>query len=352
MAAAQKSDSNLQLYLGPIVGILVLLFAVSKAYERAELVSYDWRFNIRNSIFGPPVMDPRLGTIEIDDQTLQVEGRWQDWTRTEYVDVVRILGEYQAEMVGFDIYFIEPKTKLVSEKQLRGLNKIDQASIDALLVGADYDLRFREAIDQADNVYLAQFLIKQALDVGAYGLVLPHIESKEEALSAVRAARYFQKSGTSDFDPPGLRGVSPAVAARYWGLSIDEYMEKADLWPLDPSGEVLLIMLIESREGAENIDAILEAPGIGGIFIGTWDLATSLGFPRDSEAPQVAEAIAKILAASKKAGIPCGITTTIDTVDRHLNQGFRILTVGSDVGVSPAAAVVLEHLGKAEGGTR
>ncbi len=197
-----------------------------------------------------------------------------------------------------------------------------------------------------------QFLIKQALDVGAYGLVLPHIESREEALSAVRAARYFQKSGTSDFDPPGLRGVSPSVAARYWGLSIDEYMEKADLWPLDPSGEVLLIMLIESREGAENIDAILEVPGIGGIFIGTWDLATSLGFPRDSEAPEVAEAIAKILAASKKAGIPCGITTTIDTVDQHLNQGFRILTVGSDVGVSPAAAVVLEHLGKAKGGTR
>ncbi|MDA0205185.1 MAG: aldolase/citrate lyase family protein [Acidobacteria bacterium] len=189
-----------------------------------------------------------------------------------------------------------------------------------------------------------QFLIKQALDVGAYGLVLPHIESREQALSAVRAARYFQKSGASDFDPPGLRGVSPAVAARYWGLSIDEYMEKADLWPLDPSGEVLLIMLIESREGAENIDAILEAPGIGGIFIGTWDLATSLGFPRDSEAPQVTEAIAKILAASKRAGIPCGITTTINTVDQHLNQGFRILTVGSDVGVSPAAAVVLEHL--------
>ena len=193
-----------------------------------------------------------------------------------------------------------------------------------------------------------QFLIKQALDVGAYGLVLPHIETREEALAAVQAARYHQKSGASDFEPPGLRGVSPSVAARYWGLSIDDYMERADLWPLDRSGEVLLIMLIESREGVENIAAILEVPGVGGIFIGTWDLATSLGFPKSSQAPEVVESIARILAAAKKAGVPCGITTTVETVDQHLNQGFQILTVGSDVGVSPAAAVVLEHLGKPE----
>ena len=210
MAEALKGESKLQPYLGPIVGILVLLFALSKAYERAELVSYDWRFNIRNSIFGPPVMDPRLGTIEIDDQTLQVEGRWQDWTRTEYVDVVRILGEYQAEMVGFDIYFIEPKTKLVSEKQLRGLNKIDQASIDALLAGADYDLRFREAIDQADNVYLAQYLIKQAKDAEGpiqypplsadQDQVLEHFRSHSPKLMVPADESTIDRA--KDFEPP------------------------------------------------------------------------------------------------------------------------------------------------------
>ena len=164
MADDTTSNSGFQLYLGPIVGILILLFALTHAYERAELVSYDWRFNIRNSLFGMPEMDPRLGTIEIDDQTLEVEGRWQDWTRTEYIDVVRILGEYGAKMIGFDIYFIEPKTKLVSEEQLRGLREIDQASIDALLASADYDLRFRNAIYDADNVYLAQYLMKQPKD--------------------------------------------------------------------------------------------------------------------------------------------------------------------------------------------
>ena len=109
MAETKKDgDTLIMLFLGPIVGALVLLFSLTTLYDRAEWVSYDWRFNIRNSIYGLPEMDPRLGTVEIDDQSLEVEGRWQDWTRTEYVDVVRILGEYGTEMLGFDIYFIEP----------------------------------------------------------------------------------------------------------------------------------------------------------------------------------------------------------------------------------------------------
>jgi class 3 adenylate cyclase/CHASE2 domain-containing sensor protein len=186
MAEARKSDSKLQPYLGPIVGILVLLFAVSKAYERAELVSYDWRFNIRNSIFGLPAMDSRLGTIEIDDQTLQVEGRWQDWTRTEYVDVVRILGEYQAELVGFDIYFIEPKTKLVSEKQIRALKTIDENQIEGLLAKADYDQRFHDAIKQAGNVYLAQYLIPVAEHAEGPVQIRPTNADQQQVLAHIR----------------------------------------------------------------------------------------------------------------------------------------------------------------------
>ena len=187
MAKASKGDPKLQLYLGPIVGILVLLFTLTKAYERAELVSYDWRFNIRNSIFGLPEMDPRLGTIEIDDQTLEVEGRWQDWTRTEYIDVVRILGEYGAKMVGFDIYFIEPKTKLVSEKQLRALKSIDQQGIEGLLAKANYDQHFRHAIEEADNVYLAQYLIPVAEDAEGPVKTRPLNADQQEVLTYIRA---------------------------------------------------------------------------------------------------------------------------------------------------------------------
>lgn len=209
MAAETSNEPRLQLYLGPIVGILVLLFSLTKAYERAELVSYDWRFNIRNSIFGLPEMDPRLGTIEIDDQTLEVEGRWQNWTRAEYIDVVRILGQYKAERIGFDIYFPDPITKLITERQLRGLKKIDEQSVESLLANADYDTRFGRAIEEADNVYLAQYLIVQE-DPGQAFKTPPLSKDQMAVLEKLRAtsprlmvpASESTLSRASDFEPP------------------------------------------------------------------------------------------------------------------------------------------------------
>lgn len=154
----KKKKFQLQIYLGPLVGILVFLFSLTKVYERAELVTYDWRFNIRNNIFGFPPMDPRLGTIEIDDQSLGVEGRWQDWTRDKYAEIIRLLSDYGARMVGFDLYFIEPSTKLISEQQLLNLKSINRDTVEELLARADYDEQFRLAIAAADNVYLPLYL--------------------------------------------------------------------------------------------------------------------------------------------------------------------------------------------------
>ncbi len=207
--AKTSNQPRLQLYLGPIVGILVLLFSLTKAHERAELVSYDWRFNIRNSIFGLPKMDPRLGTIEIDDLTLEIEGRWQNWTRAEYIDVVRILGQYGAERIGFDIYFPDPITKLITERQLRGLKTIDQQSVEGLLANADYDARFGRAIAEADNVYLAQYLIVQ--DAPKQVIQNPTLTKDQQAvLEKIRAnsprlmgsVSESTLSKASDFEPP------------------------------------------------------------------------------------------------------------------------------------------------------
>ncbi len=212
MADAKKDDPRLQLYLGPIVGLLVLLFALTKAYERAELVSYDWRFNIRNSIFGLPPMNPNLGTIEIDDQTLEVEGRWQNWTRVEYIDVVRIMGEYGAERIGFDIYYPEPITRLLTEKQIRGLSSIDKQGIEKLLSEADYDARFGRAIEKADNVYLAQYLnVKEEEEEEEGELTYPPLdEEKQGVLELIRAnsprlmvpAEESGLSKATNFEPP------------------------------------------------------------------------------------------------------------------------------------------------------
>ena len=75
-------------------------------------------------------------------------------------------------------------------------------------------------------------MIKQALDTGVYGLVLPHLNTVEDAQAAVAAARYPQVPGVPDFAPAGERGWGNRIAARYWGLTPQEYYDAADLWPL------------------------------------------------------------------------------------------------------------------------
>ncbi|RZK94295.1 MAG: aldolase, partial [Rhodococcus sp. (in: high G+C Gram-positive bacteria)] len=133
-----------------------------------------------------------------------------------------------------------------------------------------------------------QWHAKQALDLGAYGIVWPHISRVEEARNAVAACRYPRLPGADRFDPPGVRGDAPTAAARYWGLSNDEYYAKADVWPLAPDGEILVVIQIEDQLGIENLPAILdEVPGIGLILIGEGDLSQELGVPRQLDHPSM-----------------------------------------------------------------
>lgn len=190
MAAQTSARSpRLQAYLGPLVAVLVMLFSLTDLYERAELVTYDWRFHMRNSLFGPPAIDPRLGTIEISDQSVAFEGRFQDWTRDKYTDVVSLLNQYGARMLGFDVYFIEPSTKLVSEEQLKSLDNIDRAAVMELLEQVDYDAHFAEAIRKAGNVYLAMYLgivNAETAGAGTERAVEERSPGEEKVLAAVR----------------------------------------------------------------------------------------------------------------------------------------------------------------------
>jgi 4-hydroxy-2-oxoheptanedioate aldolase len=198
-----------------------------------------------------------------------------------------------------------------------------------------------------------QFMIKQALDLGVYGLMFAHINTAQEALAAVRASRYPQRRGAPDFQPAGQRGVSPTIAARYWGLPFLEYIERADVWPLDPSGEVLLIMQIEEEEAVKNVEAILDVPGVGAAFIGPLDLATSMGFPGNPAAPEVQAACDRVLAACKKKGIACGIAATAENVERYVKQGYRMFIVGAEgEGLSAEAIRALERVGRSRRGPR
>jgi 2-keto-3-deoxy-L-rhamnonate aldolase RhmA len=92
-----------------------------------------------------------------------------------------------------------------------------------------------------------QFLVKQALDVGAYGIMFPFVDTREETLNAISSMRYPQPRGDAQPEPRGARGSSPGNAAWIWG--VPNYVQKADVWPLDPQGELLAVIQIETMEG-------------------------------------------------------------------------------------------------------
>jgi 4-hydroxy-2-oxoheptanedioate aldolase len=183
-----------------------------------------------------------------------------------------------------------------------------------------------------------QSFVKQVLDVGGFGIVFPFIETVAQAQLAVQAMRYPQPVGDPQPEPVGLRGSSPGAAAWHWGVG--DYMQRADVWPLDPAGDLLAVLQIESREGVENIEEIAAVPGVGAIFIGPADLSRSYGRPGQLDHPEIAGAMDRVLAACKANDVPCGLTTNADTVADYLAKGYRFVTVGywSDAGISDRPA--------------
>ena len=187
---------------------------------------------------------------------------------------------------------------------------------------------------------------KQVLDIGVFGIFFPAVHTREQAELAIKATRYPQYNGAPDFEPAGLRGRNPSNAVWYWG--INDYHTKADVWPLDPEGELLAMMFIESAEGVENIDEIISVPGLGAIFIGPSDLSTSMGYASPA-APQVEEAIQRVLRACLDNDVPCAITTGPSSVQQRIEEGFSFVTVGADGGLNSGAASAL-RLGREAAG--
>ena len=174
---------------------------------------------------------------------------------------------------------------------------------------------------------MSQWHAKQALDVGVYGVLWPHISTVEEAYNAVASCRYPSLKSTPLYEPRGIRGDGPVRAARYWGLSQQEYYQKAGIWSLDPEGEILVVVQIEDTKGIENLDDILSnVPGIGVILIGEGDLGQELGFPRQYDHPLLLEAIAKILDICKKYGVAVGHAHADENnMQKLIEEGFRFI---------------------------
>jgi len=160
-------------------------------------------------------------------------------------------------------------------------------------------------------------LAKRVMDAGAYGVIVPMINSASDASQAVASIKY---------PPYGRRSVGIARAHGY-GPGFEDYVKVAN-------DESLLIIQVEHIESVRNIEEILSVEGIDGLFIGPYDLSGSLGVPGELNHPGVEEAKRTVLEAAGKRGIAAGIHVvypSIDELKRCLEEGYRFIAFGSDI---------------------
>ena len=170
------------------------------------------------------------------------------------------------------------------------------------------------------------WLIKQALDIGAQTLLIPMVETGEQAAQIASACRY---------PPEGNRGMGASLGRASDFGRIKDYAETANR-------EICLVAQIESRLGVDNADAILATPGIDAILIGPADLAADMGYPGTSSHPEVKAVVEALIARIRAAGKPAGIMTTDpDMLAVAKSAGIRFAGIGSDVGLLMSGAAAL-----------
>lgn len=168
-------------------------------------------------------------------------------------------------------------------------------------------------------------LIKRLLDLGAQTLLIPYVQSAEEARAAVRALRY---------PPRGVRGVAGMTRASRFG-TVEGYAACAE-------AELCLLVQVETREALAALDAIARVEGVDGVFIGPADLAASLGHVGEQGHPEVVAAIEDALARLASHGMPSGILTFDRAFARRcMELGTRFTAVGADLGLLVAGATAL-----------
>ena len=167
------------------------------------------------------------------------------------------------------------------------------------------------------------WIIKQMLDLGAQTILVPIVESREQAEELVRACRY---------PPDGTRGVGAAAARATRFGSVPDYVATAD-------DQICLLVQVENRAGIAALDDILTVDGVDGVFIGPADLSTDMGHKGNANAPEVREVILGALERIAAAGKAPGILSTDDAVTGiYRDAGAQFLAVGIDVVMLARAA--------------
>jgi 4-hydroxy-2-oxoheptanedioate aldolase len=176
----------------------------------------------------------------------------------------------------------------------------------------------------SEAVMMANYwMVEHVLGSGAHGVLLAHARAPEVARVLVQAARYPHAPAARGIGE-GLRGSGgQAYAARIWGVSQTDYQRRADPWPLNPDGEVLIGLKIEDRHALEHAEASTAVPGIGFAEWGPGDMRMSLNAPNEAD-PGMVAARSRVLAATKKAGIAFLNTVNAKNVEQMIDEGVRI----------------------------
>jgi 4-hydroxy-2-oxoheptanedioate aldolase len=205
------------------------------------------------------------------------------------------------------------------------------------------------------NIRFNAWQYRQILGRGVHGVLLCQAESADAVRAFVEACRYpHQTLGVDEglaspieriqgraIGKPGTgklgvgqrgRGSEPTAAA-IWGLETEEYLARCDPWPLNPVGELMLGVKLESPEGVANCEAILDVPGLGFAELGPGDLGLSLGYvkvPREPYPAEMEEARAKVFGACRKRGIAFLEGANPETIAAKIDEGVRVIAGGRE----------------------
>jgi 4-hydroxy-2-oxoheptanedioate aldolase len=241
----------------------------------------------------------------------------QNSLRTAWADGIAALGGWLTVPCGFSA-------------EIMANSGFDWVCVDMQhgMIGDSHLLEMLQGISSTDTVPLVRVprnepgVIGKALDAGAWGVIVPMVNSCEEAAAAVEACRYA---------PVGIRSYGPLRANYYAGF---DYFSRSN-------DEVLCIVMVETRAAVEVVDEIASVPGVDAIYIGPADLSVTLGLPPapDQTDKSFEEALERVLEACERFGVIPGIAGNAQTAPKRLEQGFRLVEVASDAGLLGVGAV-------------
>jgi 2-keto-3-deoxy-L-rhamnonate aldolase RhmA len=160
-----------------------------------------------------------------------------------------------------------------------------------------------------------QYLVKQALDAGAHGILVPLVNRESQAKTVVSYAKY---------PPEGVRGAAASAASRY-GMDLADYLRSAN-------ADTCVGVQIETKEALENLEGIAGVAGVDILFVGPQDLTLSLGLGADRRNPRVIDAMRQVVSACERHGkVPGTLAATLEEKASAVDLGFRFVSLASDI---------------------